>query len=146
MVGPTYSDYRDACAMNQVACDHLICREQDDFVPDMQAIRKMAAARTDLVFLCNPNNPTGGLGGNRPDIEALCQSLPGNGLFVIDESYLPFAPVPADATMIGSDLPNVMVLNSMSKAFRIPGLRIGFVKAPEPLMQAAGTLCPCPGR
>jgi hypothetical protein len=36
--------------------------------------------------------------------------------------------------MIASDLPNVMVLNSMSKAFRIPGLRIGFVKAPPPLM------------
>jgi threonine-phosphate decarboxylase len=38
--------------------------------------------------------------------------------------------------MIGSNLPNVMVLNSMSKGFRIPGLRIGFVKAPEPFMQA----------
>ena len=132
VVGPTYSDYRDACAMNQVACDHLICRVEDDFVPDMQAIRKVAAT-ADLVFLCNPNNPTGAL-VNLTDIDALCRSLP-DTVFVIDESYLPFAPVPADATMIGSDLPNVMVLNSMSKAFRIPGLRIGFVKAPEPLMQ-----------
>jgi threonine-phosphate decarboxylase len=58
VVGPTYSDYRDACSMNQVACDHLICREKDDFVPDVQAIRQ-AAATADLVFLCNPNNPTG---------------------------------------------------------------------------------------
>ncbi len=119
--------------MNQVACEHLICREVDDFVPDMQAIHRMAAA-ADLVFLCNPNNPTGALVA-RPNIEALCRSLP-DTIFVVDESYLPFAPVPADATMIGSVLPNVMVLNSMSKAFRIPGLRIGFVKAPEPLMQA----------
>ncbi len=137
VVGPTYSDYRDACAVNQVACDHLICREEDDFVPDMQAIRRMAAA-ADLVFLCNPNNPTGALVA-RPDIDALCRSLP-DTRFVVDESYLPFAPAPADATMIGSDLPNVMVLNSMSKAFRIPGLRIGFVKAPEPLMQALAPL------
>jgi threonine-phosphate decarboxylase len=59
VVGPTYSDYRDACTMNQVACDHLICWEPDDFVPDMQAIREAATA--DLVFLCNPNNPTGAL-------------------------------------------------------------------------------------
>jgi threonine-phosphate decarboxylase len=132
VVGPTYSDYRDACSMNQVACDHLICREKDDFVPDVHAIRKVAAT-ADLVFFCNPNNPTGAL-LNRPDVDALCRSLP-DTVFVIDESYLPFAPAPADATMIGSDLPNVMVLNSMSKAFRIPGLRIGFVKAPPPLMQ-----------
>ena len=131
VVGPTYSDYRDACTMNQVACDHLICREQDDFVPDMQAIRK-AATTADLVFICNPNNPTGALVA-RQDVEALCRSLP-DTLFVVDESYLPFAPAPADTTMIDSDLPNVMVLNSMSKAFRIPGLRIGFIKAPESLM------------
>jgi len=133
VVGPTYSDYRDACTVNQVACSHLICREEDDFVPDVQAIRRMAAA-ADLVFLCNPNNPTGVLVA-RPDVEALCRSLPGT-IFVVDESYLPFSPSPTTATMIGANLPNVMVLNSMSKAFRIPGLRIGFVKAPEPLMQA----------
>ena len=132
VVGPTYADYRDACTMNQVSCDHLICREKDNFVPDMQAIRE-AAATADLVFFCNPNNPTGALVA-RSDIDALCRSLP-DTVFVIDESYLPFAPLPADASMITSDLPNVMVLNSMSKAFRIPGLRIGFVKAPEPLLQ-----------
>jgi threonine-phosphate decarboxylase len=132
VVGPTYADYQDACRMNQVACKHLICREQDDFSPDAQAIRQ-AAATADLVFLCNPNNPTGAL-LNRLEIDALCRSLP-DTVFVIDESYLPFAPVPADASMIGSELPNVIVLNSMSKVFRIPGLRIGFVKAPQPLMQ-----------
>ena len=132
VVGPTYSDYRDACAMNRVTCDHLICREEKDFVPDLEAIRR-EAAKADLVFFCNPNNPTGTLMA-RPDMDALCRFLP-DTVFVIDESYLPFAPMPADATMIASDLPNVMVLNSMSKAFRIPGLRIGFVKAPTMLME-----------
>jgi threonine-phosphate decarboxylase len=131
VVGPTYSDYRDACAMNQVTCDHLICWQPDHFVPDMQAIRD-AAATADLVFFCNPNNPTGALVG-RSEMDALCRSLP-DTVFVIDESYLPFAPLPSAVTMITSDLPNVMVLNSMSKAFRIPGLRIGFVKAPPLLM------------
>lgn len=132
VVGPTYSDYRDSCAMNRISCNHLICREADDFLPDMEAIQKAAAA-ADLVFFCNPNNPTGTLVA-RPAVNALCRSLP-DTVFVVDESYLPFAPLPAAATMIASDLPNVMVLNSMSKAFRIPGLRIGFVKAPTVLME-----------
>ena len=132
VVGPTYSDYRDACAMNRVACEHLICRETDDFAPDMTAIEKRAAG-VDLVFLCNPNNPTGSM-ASRQAIESLCRALP-QTLFVIDESYLPFARQPETISMITSDLPNVMVLNSMSKAFRIPGLRIGFVKAPLFLLE-----------
>lgn len=131
VVGPTYADYHDACAMNGVACDHFICRAGDGFAPDMAAIADQAAGM-DLVFLCNPNNPTGNL-TDRSAVTDLCRSLP-ETVFLIDESYLPFAPQPDAVTMIHSDLPNVMVLNSMSKAFRIPGLRIGFVKASPSLI------------
>ncbi|GAB6908170.1 L-threonine-O-3-phosphate decarboxylase [Desulfosarcina cetonica] len=131
VVGPTYADYHDACVMHGVACEHLICREADDFVPDTERIRE-AAAGADLVFLCNPNNPTGAM-ADREAITDLCRALP-ETVFVIDESYLPFVPQPETISMIRSELPNVLVLNSMSKAFRIPGLRIGFVKAPPPLM------------
>ncbi len=129
VVGPTYADYKDACTMNHVACDHMILEPSDDFSLDMESV---AAIDADLVFICNPNNPTGTL-TDRSDIEALCRTNP-ETLFLIDESYLPFADAPEQITMIGSDLPNVMVLNSMSKAFRIPGLRIGFVKAPGQLV------------
>ncbi|BBO88448.1 threonine-phosphate decarboxylase CobD [Desulfosarcina ovata] len=132
IVGPTYADYRDACAMNRVPCDPFICREADDFMPDM-ALLCEKAARADLVFLCNPNNPTGALVDQRA-ITDLCEALP-QTVFVIDESYLPFVPQPETASMIGSTLPNVLVINSMSKAFRIPGLRIGFVKAPPPWIE-----------
>jgi threonine-phosphate decarboxylase len=71
---------------------------------------------------------------DRDAIADLCGALP-ETVFVVDESYLPFAPHPEQVTLIGSDLPNLMVLNSMSKAFRIPGLRIGFVKAPANLLE-----------
>ena len=132
VVGPTYADYQDACSMSRVTCNQLIGRKRDHFLPDMQALGK-AARGADLVFLCNPNNPTG-TWVNREALQALCRSLP-DTLFVIDESYLPFVPDPESISMIRSDLPNLMVLNSMSKAFRIPGLRIGFVKAPAALIE-----------
>jgi threonine-phosphate decarboxylase len=131
VVGPTYADYCDACVMNRVPCDHLISSEEVNFVPDMQTIRKRAA-KADLVFFCNPNNPTGTIVG-RPAIASLCRSLP-DTVFVVDESYLPFAQQAADTTLIHTNLPNLMVLSSMSKAFCIPGLRIGFVKAPPALL------------
>jgi len=132
IVGPTYADYQDACVMNRVPVDRLTSHEQNGFVPDIQAIVEKAAT-ADLVFLCNPNNPTGIL-THRADIEALCRACP-NTVFVIDESYLPFTTNPADASLIGDDLPNAVVLNSMSKAFRIPGLRIGFLNASESVME-----------
>lgn len=131
VIGPTYADYRDACAMNHVACEHLIFGEADDFIPDLAAVAAHAA-RADLLFWCNPNNPTGTL-VERATLEALCRACP-QTVVVVDESYLPFAPRAAQATLIGTDLPNLIVLNSMSKAFRIPGLRIGFVKAAPPLL------------
>ncbi|MGD9309014.1 MAG: pyridoxal phosphate-dependent class II aminotransferase [Desulfosarcina sp.] len=131
VVGPTYADYHDACRMSRTTCAHLICPQSDHFIPDMQAIRR-AAATVDLVFLCNPNNPTGTLLA-RQAIQDLCQSLP-DTIFVIDESYLPFAPRPSAVSVITADNPNLLVLNSMSKAFRIPGLRIGFVTGPTALI------------
>ncbi|WP_319524714.1 threonine-phosphate decarboxylase [uncultured Desulfosarcina sp.] len=132
VIGPTYADYQDACAMHGVACKHLICKEEDDFIPNTDAIARSASS-AGLVFLCNPNNPTGAM-VDREAIADLCRALP-DTVFVIDESYLPFAPHPEEVTLIGSDLPNLMVLNSMSKAFRIPGLRIGFIKAQANLLE-----------
>ena len=131
VVGPTYADYQDACRMHQVPCRHLIGSEADGFTPDMALLRKKAGA-VDLVFICNPNNPTGTL-TQRSEIEDLCRAQP-DTVFVIDESYLNFAPHPADDSLIDTDLPNVVVLNSMSKAFRIPGLRIGFARTSRPIM------------
>ncbi len=131
VVGPTYADYVDACTMNRVPCEHVICRQADNYAPNMTEIRRMAAL-ADLIFLCNPNNPTGAM-AHREDLDALCRDFP-DTCFVIDESYLPFAPHPERVTMIQSNRPNVIVLNSMSKAFSIPGLRIGFAKAAPPLM------------
>lgn len=132
VVGPTYADYRDSCTINRVPCDQWTSKETHVFVPDLDAVKK-AARLADLVFLCNPNNPTGAM-VSRQDLTALCRSLP-DTLFVIDESYLPFVPEPEDVTLIGAGLPNVMILNSMSKAFRIPGLRIGFVSAPKTILK-----------
>ena len=132
IVGPTYADYEDACKMNRVRFHHWTCKEESHFVLDLQALQK-AASEVDLVFLCNPNNPTGTL-VSRSDLAWFCRSLP-NTLVVVDESYLPFVPQSDEISLIGTTLSNVIVLNSMSKAFRIPGLRIGFAKADKTVLE-----------
>jgi threonine-phosphate decarboxylase len=64
------------------------------------------------------------------ELDLLCSANP-DTYFVIDESYLPFVHDGQKESMLNSGLANVIVLNSMSKIFRIPGLRIGFLRASE---------------
>lgn len=131
IAGPTYADYQDACATNRIACKVVAARESDDFLPDLETLRD-AAKRADLVFFCNPNNPTGVL-TDRQSLISLCRSCP-DTVFVIDESYLPFVADPESVSLVRAHLPNVLVITSMSKIFRIPGLRIGFVIGPPMLI------------
>ncbi len=122
--GPTYSDYADACRMHGADFRFAHSDEKTSFCHTLDA---MHPESSDTVFICNPNNPTGTL-ISAEAIESLCRKYP-QVRFIIDESYLPFVPEGEAKSMIGSRLPNIIILNSMSKIFRIPGLRIGFVVA-----------------
>jgi histidinol-phosphate aminotransferase len=99
-------------------------------------LRAMAAAITDrtrLVLVCNPNNPTG-TAVRGAELDAFLDAVPENVLVVLDEAYREFvtdADVP-DGLAVAGDRPNVVVLRTLSKAWGLAGLRIGFlVAAPE---------------
>lgn len=132
ILGPTYSDYEDACIMHHVPYRYVMAEESLGFRFDADHLKKEAEL-SDTVFICNPDNPSGIL-ISRDEIEFLCTSCP-NTCFVIDESYLPFVSGGEEHSMINRGLPNVMVLNSMSKIFRVPGLRIGFVISSERIVE-----------
>jgi threonine-phosphate decarboxylase len=133
ILGPTYADYADACALSGVDVAYLTADPRSGFEPDLAQLDR-TADRFDTVFVCNPNNPTGCLiPGMR--LYDLCLNHP-RTRFVVDESYLPFVSGGETQSLIGSDLPNIIVLHSLSKIFRIPGLRIGFLIGSLPAVQA----------
>lgn len=123
ILGPTYADYRDGCQRNRAASAFWLAREEAGFQPDLNGIR-LALADFDTVYVCNPNNPTGVL-LEAEILESLCREFP-DKQFVVDESYLPFVAHPENASLLTRRPPNALVLHSMSKIFRVPGLRIGF--------------------
>lgn len=127
IVGPTYADYRDGCLRNRVDCDFWLAREENGLRPETTAIQDVLPS-FDTVYVCNPNNPTGAL-VSRKALTALCRRFPDKH-FVVDESYLPFVEAPEQASLLADRPPNVVVLHSLSKIFRIPGLRIGFAVGP----------------
>ena len=135
ILGPTYSDYADACRMNGAAYRFALTDADRSFHHDLHKIEKELGS-SDAVFICNPNNPTGVLIPDE-EIRFLCQKHP-DILFIIDESYLPFVSDGESRSLMTSSQSNVLVLNSMSKIFRVPGLRIGFIIASAPLIEKIG--------
>lgn len=131
--GPTYSDYKDACTMYGIEYTHALAKRENGFSPNLDEISELAG-QADLVFLCNPNNPTGALVA-REQIISLLQRHP-DTCFLIDESYLPFVDNAQDISLVSETAyPNLLVLSSMSKIFRIPGLRTGFLSGDRALIE-----------
>nr|WP_321401820.1 threonine-phosphate decarboxylase [uncultured Desulfobacter sp.] len=133
ILGPTYADYEDACAAHHITPRHCLTLAENNFAPDLDQLSAQAG-QADLVFICNPNNPTGTLIGKQ-DLEELIQRHT-DTCFVVDESYLPFVPEAEEFSLVTqTHQPNLVVLSSMSKIFRIPGLRTGFLTGAKPLIQ-----------
>ncbi|WP_329021173.1 histidinol-phosphate transaminase [Streptomyces sp. NBC_00690] len=106
-------------------------------VHDLEAMAAAVTERTRLIFVCNPNNPTGTV-VRRAELERFLDRVPSDVLVVLDEAYREFirdADVP-DGIEIYRDRPNVAVLRTFSKAYGLAGLRVGFAIAHEPVAAA----------
>jgi histidinol-phosphate aminotransferase len=101
----------------------------------------MAAAitpRTRVIFVCNPNNPTGTV-VHRAELEDFLDRVPPDCLVVLDEAYAEYvrdSDVP-DGLELYRDRPNLAVLRTFSKAYGLAGLRVGFLVGHEPVAEAA---------
>jgi histidinol-phosphate aminotransferase len=97
---------------------------------DLPAMAEAITDRTRLVFVCNPNNPTG-TSVRKNELDRFLDDVPSDVLVVLDEAYREFVTddqVPDGLESYG-DRPNVVVLRTMSKAWGLAGLRIGFLVA-----------------
>ncbi|WP_149179494.1 histidinol-phosphate transaminase [Streptomyces sp. TRM49041] len=106
-------------------------------VHDLDAMAEAITERTRLIFVCNPNNPTGTV-VRRAELEQFLDRVPSDILVVLDEAYIEFIrdnEVP-DGIELYRNRPNVAVLRTFSKAYGLAGLRVGFAIAHEPVASA----------
>ena len=125
---PTYGMYEVCAEMNNVAVKKVSLTE--DFQLDLNAIENSIDATTKLIFVCSPNNPTGN-SINRNDIEVILNNF--DGLVVIDEAYINYA---KQKTFIPelTEYPNLVILQTLSKAWGLAGLRLGMAFAGQPII------------
>src|SRR6202451_1184596 len=104
---------------------------------DLAAMADAITPRTRLIFVCNPNNPTGTV-VHRDELTAFLDQVPADCLVVLDEAYHEYIRDEAvpDGVTVYRDRPNVAVLRTFSKAYGLAGLRTGFMIAHEPVAAA----------
>ncbi len=127
---PTFPVY-DITASRVGATVVYVNLNSSRFVYDVEAILAAVTAQTRLVYLCTPNNPTGGTIGAE-QMETLVNHMPPHILIVIDEVYHHFATTndfPNSLAYVRQGK-NVVVLHSFSKAFSLAGLRLGYAITP----------------
>ncbi len=103
---------------------------------DLAAMRRAITESTRLVYVCNPNNPTG-TAVTRDALAAFIRSVPADCTVIVDEAYIDFVDEPASATAAGlvKDVPNLIVLRTFSKIHGLAGLRVGYSITPAALAQ-----------
>lgn len=121
---PTFSYFINRCELHGINVDQVPLAR--DFTLDKKAFVK-SAKKSDLVYICSPNNPTGNQIDRDTVIEVI-DSLKGK-LILVDEAYVDFADWSLSADAINRN--NVVVLRTLSKAFGLAGARVGYMIANE---------------
>lgn len=126
---PTYGMYEVCAEINNVKVKTV--NLTSSFQLDIDAIEKAIDPFTKLIFICSPNNPTGN-SINRSDIEIILNNF--DGIVVIDEAYINYA---KQKTFIAQliEYPNLVVLQTLSKAWGLAGLRLGMAFASNPIIE-----------
>lgn len=122
-IAPSYGMYKVAAAINDIEMREVQLGE--DFALPVDELLRRTDARTKLLFLCSPNNPTGN-SFPRGDMLRLADGF--GGMVVVDEAYIDFS----DDDGLRNEIfarPNLVVLQTLSKARAMAGLRVGLALA-----------------
>jgi len=109
-----------------------------EHVHDLAAMAEQVSGKTKLIFVCNPNNPTG-TAVSRDALVRFLRAVPPDVVVALDEAYREFVTDPdvPDGMTLLPDFPNLIVLRTFSKAYGLAGLRVGYAVAADPALTAA---------
>lgn len=138
---PTYGMYAVSAQVNDVALVKVPLLPAPSFGLDVEAILSTLSAEKDIkvVYLCSPGNPTGSSLA-KADVARILQHPTWNGVVVLDEAYVDFAP---DGTSLAEwvlEWPNLLVMQTLSKAFGMAGIRLGAAFAAPPVASLLNNL------
>ncbi|MBI2495967.1 MAG: threonine-phosphate decarboxylase [Candidatus Omnitrophica bacterium] len=132
VVVPTFTEYEWAAEQAGAVVSYQSLEEADGFQLNVAAANWPDGLRgVDLVFLCNPNNPTGIALPKDKVLQLAHRCLAAGALLIVDEAFMEFVEQPELCSVVpdAASLSHVMVLRSLTKLFAVPGLRLGYLVA-----------------
>ncbi|GAA3580969.1 histidinol-phosphate transaminase [Snuella lapsa] len=133
---PTYGMYEVLANLNAVEIKKI--QLTDDFQPDVEGILSQVDENSKLLFLCSPNNPTGNSFAQKSIAELVSNF---NGIVVIDEAYIDFSNQISWSTRL-EDFPNLIVTQTLSKAYGMAGIRLGICYASTQIINVLNAIKP----
>jgi len=140
IVAPTFGEYAASAALMGAEIVEYRADPENDFAIDIDGLLDQSRARNPrIIFLCNPNNPTGKYLA-RTDIEKILCASP-DALLVLDEAFVQFV---ADAWDVRDLLryANLLILRSLTKDYALTGLRVGYAMASPLIIESIGKVQP----
>ncbi len=140
---PTYGMYSVSAQVNDVGLVKVPLLPAPEFGIDVAgvsaALSEPEADRIKLVYLCSPGNPTGALLA-KDDVRAVLEHPTWNGVVVLDEAYVDFAAPEASLAEWVAEWPNLVVMQTLSKAFGLAGIRLGAAFTAPPIARLLNSL------
>lgn len=125
---PTYDDLPNRC--EKVNAKWIKVPLTKEYTHDLDAMEKAITPETKLVYICNPNNPTGTI-VDKEKLKAFCERVSQKVTVFVDEAYIDYLPDAAETTLISGIKKgqNIIVARTFSKVYGLAGLRIGYIVA-----------------
>ncbi|KAK6852637.1 hypothetical protein PG995_011188 [Apiospora arundinis] len=138
---PTYGMYSVSAQVNDVGLVKVPLLPAPTFGIDVDAVSSALSNEKDikLVYFCSPGNPTGSLLA-KEDVKRILEHPTWNGVVVLDEAYIDFSPDGASMAEWVAEWPNLVVLQTLSKAFGLAGIRLGAAFASESIARLLNSL------
>ncbi|KAK3635217.1 histidinol-phosphate transaminase [Elasticomyces elasticus] len=123
---PTYGMYAVSAQVNDVGIVKVPLDASNDFAaqPDKINAKLSEDSKIKMVYLCSPGNPTASL-VRKEDVRSILEHPTWNGVVVLDEAYIDFAPEGSSLAEWVAEWPNLVVMQTLSKAFGLAGIRLG---------------------
>ncbi|WPG99975.1 Hypothetical protein R9X50_00279900 [Acrodontium crateriforme] len=138
---PTYGMYGVSAQVNDVEVVKVPLNPDDSFnaQPDKINAKLAEDASIKMVYLCSPGNPTANL-VRKEDVQKVLEHPTWNGIVVVDEAYIDFAPEGSSLAEWVAEWPNLVVMQTLSKAFGLAGIRLGAAFASPPIARLLNSL------
>lgn len=136
IVPPTYGMYEVSANINNVELRKAPLL--DDYQLNLAHIEQLINDNTKIIWLCSPNNPTGN-SLRREDVEMVLNNF--DGLVIVDEAYINFSKQKSYSLSL-DDYPNLVVMQTLSKAWGLAGLRLGMLFASEAIINVLNKIKP----